>query len=78
MPRLTAAQLREPLIEGAVKAVRSLGNRDATRKSLFESPAHRALFRRMLEEAVDNPETEEAGEAAAALLKEVGPGGFED
>ena len=78
MPRLTAAQLREPLIEGAVKAVRSLGHRDATRKSLFDDPAHRALFRRMLEEAVENPETTESEEAAAALLREVGPGGFDD
>ena len=78
MPRLTAAQLRGPLLDGAVKAARSLGNRDVTRKSLFDNPAHRALFRRMLEEAVDNPESDAAGEAAAALLKELGPGGSDD
>ena len=78
MPRLTAAQLRDPLLEGAVKAARSLGNRDVSRKSLFENPAHRAVFRRMLEEMIDNPETPESGEAAAALLKELGPGGSDD
>jgi hypothetical protein len=74
VPRLTAAQLREPLLDGAVKAARSLGHRDVTRKTLFENPAHRALFRRMLEEAVDSPESAEAAEAAASLLKEIGPG----
>ena len=77
VPRLTADQLRGPLIDGAVKGVRSLGQRDVTRKSLFDNPAHRALFRRMLEEAVDK-ETEEAGQAAAAMLKELGPGGGDD
>jgi hypothetical protein len=74
MPRLTATQLRDPLLDGAVKAARSLGQRDVTRKSLFEKPAHRALFRRMLEEAVDSPESDEAAEAAAALLNEIGSG----
>lgn len=78
MPRLTADQLRGPLLDGAVKGVRSLGQRDVTRKSLFDNPAHKALFRRMLEEAVDDPETEEVGRAAAALLKELGPGGGDD
>lgn len=78
MPRLTAAQLREPLLDGAVKAVRSLGNKDVSRKSLFANPAHKALFRRMLEEAIDNPESDESAEAAAALLKELGPGGADD
>jgi hypothetical protein len=74
VPRLTAAQLREPLLDGAIKAARSLGHRDVTRKSLFDDPAHRALFRRMLEEMIDSPESDESAEAAAALLKEVGPG----
>jgi hypothetical protein len=74
VPRLTAAQLREPLLDGAVKAAQSLGHRDVTRNSLFDNPAHRALFRRMLEETVDSPESDEAAEAAAALLKEIGHG----
>jgi hypothetical protein len=32
----------------------------------------------MLEEAIENPESDEAAEAAAALLKELGPGGSDD
>jgi hypothetical protein len=74
VPRLTPAQLRVPLIDGAVKAARSLGHADVTKKSLFESPSHRGLFRRMLEEMIDNPESDESAEAAAALLKEIGRG----
>jgi hypothetical protein len=74
VPRLTAAQLREPLLDGAIKAARSLGYRDVTKKSLFNNPAHMSLFRRMLEETVDSPESDEASEAAAVLLKEIGPG----
>lgn len=75
MPRLTADQLRDPLIEGAFKAVRNLGHQDVSRRSLFTNPAHRRLFRQILEEIVADPETDEAGRAAAALLKELGGDG---
>lgn len=78
MPRLTASQLREPLLEGAVKAARSLGNRDVTKKSLFSNATHRVVFRRMLEEMIDSPETDESAEAAAVLLKELGRAGSDD
>lgn len=72
MPRLTVGQLRDPLIEGAFKAVRNRGHPTVSRKSLFADPAHRRAFRQMLEEIVADPETEEVGLAAAALLKELG------
>ncbi len=73
MPRLSADQLRDPLIEGAFKAVRNRGHQTVSRKSLFTDPAHRRVFRQMLDDIVADPETDEVGQAAAALLKELGP-----
>ena len=73
MPRLTADQLRDPLIEGAFKTARNLGHQTVSRKSLFTDPAHRRVFRQMLDGLVADPETDEIGRAAAALLKELGP-----
>ena len=73
MPRLTPAQLRDPLIEGAFKTARNLGHQTVSRKSLFTDPAHRRVFRQMLDDLLADPETDEVAQAAAALLKELGP-----
>lgn len=77
VPRLTVDQLRDPLIEGAFKAARNRGLGSVSRRSLFTDPAHRRVFRQMLDEIAADPETEEVGRAAAALLAELGPDGEE-